>query len=86
MLTAASQRDAVPPAAATAVVVDEPQHSTPKADRLPLFVPVVDKAGPITAPPQRTEDRREHRWRDICEHGRRYFRIGRHQYWRCRRR
>ncbi|MFH0301396.1 hypothetical protein AAFX91_30095 [Bradyrhizobium sp. 31Argb] len=87
LMIAASQRDAAPPAAATTSVADdEPQRSTAKADRLPLFVPavapLVDMAEPAIP---RTERRREHRRRDVCEHGRRYYRIGHRRYWRCRR-
>ncbi|SCB52240.1 hypothetical protein GA0061099_10303 [Bradyrhizobium yuanmingense] len=83
MLVAAIQRDATAP---PVVAAEEPQQSTPKADRLPLFI-VVDRTDtPAQAPTETAERGREHKRHDICEHGRRYFRIGRHQYWHCRRR
>jgi hypothetical protein len=90
-MIAASQRDAAPSAAATPdPVVDEPQRSTPKADRLPLFVPGIDTIQPETAAvaeePRQPAARVQHERRDVCQHGRRYFRIAGHRYWRCRRR
>jgi hypothetical protein len=54
-----------------------------------------DAAPPVTVPhetlPLATEDdirqaeEEHHRHRDICPHGRTYFTIEHHQYWRCKR-
>ncbi len=53
-----------------------------------------DVAPPVAAPPEQlplaTEDdirqaeAEHHRHRDICPHGRTYFSIEHHQYWRCK--
>ena len=63
---------------------------TPQADDVP---PPVEAPQAVEASPQQlplaTEDdirqaRGEHqRHRDICPHGRRYYTIGHHRYWRC---
>jgi hypothetical protein len=67
---------------------------------LPATTPFVaaaaqsDAAPPVTAPPEQlplaTEDdirqaeEEHHRHRDICPHGRTYFTVEHHQYWRCK--
>jgi len=70
-----------------------------KGDRLPLPVPtplaVAKAAPPVTVPPEtlplateddlRQAEEEHHRHRDICPHGRTYFTIEHHQYWRCKR-
>jgi hypothetical protein len=53
-----------------------------------------DIAPPLAAPPEqlplatdddmRQADEEHHRHRDICPHGRTYFTIEHHQYWRCK--
>ena len=73
--------------------------STKKGDRLPLRTQFalmdVQSANPspVSAPPKQlplaTEDdirqaeAEHHRHSDICRHGRTYFTIQHHQYWRC---
>jgi hypothetical protein len=53
-----------------------------------------DAAPPVTAPPEtlplateddiRQAEEEHHRHREICPHGRTYFTIEHHQYWRCK--
>ena len=77
---------------------DERWISIKKSDRLPLPFEVAaaqsDVAPPVAVPPQQlslaTEDdirqaeAEHHRHRNICPHGRTYFTIEHHQYWRCK--
>jgi hypothetical protein len=72
--------------------------SIKKGDRLPFPAPapfaVVTAQSDVAAPPQQlplaTEDdirqaeADHHRHRNICPHGRTYFSIEHHQYWRCK--
>jgi hypothetical protein len=67
---------------------------------LPVPTPVAVAAAqsavapPVTAPPEtlppateddiRQAEEEHHRHRDICPHGRTYFTIEHHQYWRCK--
>jgi hypothetical protein len=92
-----ARRDAPPPS--TKSDVDERVTSVNKSDRLPLPRQISaanaqpDLVQPVAAPPEQlplaTEDdirqaeAERHRHRDICPHGRTYFTIEHHQYWRC---
>jgi hypothetical protein len=92
-----ARRDAPPPSAKSDV--DERVTSINKSDRLPLPRQISaanaqpDLVQPVAAPPEQlplaTEDdirqaeAERHRHRDICPHGRTYFTIEHHQYWRC---
>jgi hypothetical protein len=94
----ASHRDPDPP---VSTWPEAPQVSTPKADRLPLFQPVmaVEKAAeipaPVAEPPKQleatvrrahAEHRERHRERDLCErHHLRKVWVSERR-WRCRRR
>jgi hypothetical protein len=43
-----------------------------------------DQLPPATEDDIRQAEAEHHRHRDICPHGRTYFTIERHQYWRCK--
>jgi hypothetical protein len=90
----------VPPQPSTENDFDERWMSIKKGDRLPLPAPTPlagqsEVPTPVASTPERlphaTEDdirqadAEYHRHRDICPHGRTYFIIEHHQYWRIRR-
>jgi hypothetical protein len=52
---------------------EQPQPSAPPREQLPL----------ATDDDIRQAEAEHHRHRDICPHGRTYFTIEHHQYWRC---
>jgi hypothetical protein len=79
----ATSSAASPPPAPSALSADvaAPPPAPPKA--IPKAAPeATPKATPIRN--AHAEERLTHR-EGICEHGKRYYYRGRHQYWRCRR-
>jgi hypothetical protein len=96
----ATFRDARPNAVKPLLEDDSGEPLMKKGDRLPLSVPIplATAAQPEVTPPvsqsqqlpPATEDdirqaeAEHHRHREICPHGRTYFTVERHQYWRCR--
>jgi len=79
--------------------IDDRPISTRKGDRLPMAAPMqpavttaqseVTTSPPEQLPPATEGDLRQaeeehHRHRDMCPHGRTWFTIDRHRYWRCK--